>query len=247
MPSTYMELTNRLLRRLNEVEITQSDFASARGIQATAKDCILDTVREINTYQTTWPFNAMEHTEVLSVGTEEYAWPETFVMADWNSFQLQKDDALGINHRNLKLITREEWYNHFRDMDYDSESDGLRAPDYIFPSHGQGYGVSPSPDQAYTLKYRYYKNPTDLSNYDDEVTIYDRWDYVIIAGALYHMNMFKENPEGVNIMRQKYQEGLDAMVNNMLPNPTYMYTSLVNLGGGADYTHSGFLWNYRRG
>ena len=247
MPSTYMELTNRVLRRLNEVEIAQSDFASARGIQATAKDCVLDTIREINTYQTTWPFNAVEHTETLVAGTEEYAWPTTFTMADWNSFQIQKDDALNVNHKTLRYINREEWYLHLRDIDYDAESSGIRIPDYVFPSHGQGYGISPSPDQAYTLKYRYYKNPTDLSAYNDEVTIPNKYDYVIVAGALYHMNLFKENPDGVAIMKQKYQEGIDAMINNFLPNVTHMHVSIVNHGGGADYTHSGFLWDYRRG
>ena len=123
MPSTYMGLTNRLLRRLNEVEITESDFLSARGLQATAKDCILDTVREINTVRIDWPFNAVEHTQTLEVGVEEYAWPLAFIAADWNSFQIQKDDTLNITHKRLTPVSREEWYEKRRDIDYDSETD----------------------------------------------------------------------------------------------------------------------------
>ena len=240
MPSTYMELTNRLLRRVNDAEISESDFASVRGIQATAKDCVLDTVREINSYKAEWPFNAVEHTQTLVVGTEEYAWPSNFVVCDWNSFQIQKDDTLNINHKTLKFINKEQWYEYSRDRDYDSETDGLRIPDYVFPSHGQGFGLSPSPNEAYSLKYRYYKNPTDLDAYNDEVTIPNRFDYVIIAGALYHMSLFKENPEGVALMKQKFESGLKDMVNMFIPNPRVAYDTRVNFGGGGLLSADGF-------
>jgi hypothetical protein len=233
MPSTYMELTNRLLRRVNDVEITESDFLSVRGIQATAKDCVLDTIREINSCKIDWPFNAVEHSQTLEVGVEEYAWPLQFTACDWNSFQIQKDEALSINHSHLLLITREQWYHKFRDQDYDSESTGVRIPVFVFPSHGQGWGVSPSPDQEYSIKYRYYKNPDDLVAYNDQVTIPSKFDYVILAGALYHMNLFKENSDGVQIIKQKFDQGLKDMSNLFLPNPTYIYDTRVNFGGGS--------------
>ncbi len=233
MPSTYMGLTNRLLRRLNEVEITESDFLAVRGIQATAKDCIQDAIREINTAKIDWPFNAVEHTQTLVVGTEEYAWPTDFTAADWNSFQLQKDDALNINHKSLKVITREEWYKGPRDQDYDSETDGKNIPDFIFPSHGQGWGVSPSPNEAYTMKYRYYKNPADLEAFDDEVTIPTKFDYVVVAGGLYHMNLFKENAEASMAMRAAFDSGLKNMTNMFLPNAIYVYSTVINNGGGS--------------
>src|SRR5882762_7873700 len=158
MPSTYMELTNRLLRRVNDVEITEANFPSVRGIQATAKDCILDTIREINSSRIDWPFNAVEHSQSLVIGIEEYAWPTEFTSADWNSFQLQKDDTLNVNHKQLQPISREEWYHNFRDLDYDSEALGKNVPEVCFPSHGNGWGVSPSPNHAYPIKFRYYKN-----------------------------------------------------------------------------------------
>lgn len=232
MPSTYLALTNRLLRRLNEVEISQSDFPSVVGIQATAKDCILDTVREINTSKIDWPFNAVEHTQYLEVGVEEYGWPSAFVAADWDSFQIQKDDTLLVNHKTLKPIAREQWYKNLRDRDYDTETDGQNIPDYVFPSHGSGWGVSPSPNEEYLIKYRYYKNPTDLETYDDEVTIPTRFDYVIMAGALYHLNLFKENPEAAGAYKNSYDQGIKNMVNVFLPNAMEVYSAPFNLGGG---------------
>ena len=35
--TSYINLTNRLLRRINEVEIPEDQFTSVRGLQAAAK------------------------------------------------------------------------------------------------------------------------------------------------------------------------------------------------------------------
>lgn len=231
MSSMYIELVNRLLRRLNEVEIPEADFLSVRGIQSAAKDCILDAVREINTSRTDWPFNAVEHCQNLIKGVEEYPWPLDFTAADWNSFQIQKDDTMNVNHRVLKAINRDEWYNNLRDLDYDSESDGKNIPNYVFPSHGQGWGVSPSPNNTYPIRFRYYKNPTDPVQYNDTVTIPEKFDYVIIAGAMYHLNLFKENAEAANMSKGAYDQGVRNMVNMFLPNPNYVHSSIFNRGG----------------
>lgn len=236
--STYLDLTNRLLRRLNEVELTSGTFASAVGIQATCKDAILDTINEINNSRIDWPFNAVEHSQNLDIGVEEYAWPEQFTSADWNSFQLQSDDTLNTKNTLLKAITREEWYEYLRDTDYDSGTDGISIPLYVFPSHGQGFGVSPSPKEEYPIKYRYYKSPADLSAYDDEVTIPSRFNYVIMSGALYHMNLFKENPQGNQIAEMKYKQGVNDMINAYLPNPNYVYSGMVKHSSPS----SGFYW-----
>jgi len=40
MATTYLQLTNELLREMNEVALTSSNFASAIGIQAHVKDCV---------------------------------------------------------------------------------------------------------------------------------------------------------------------------------------------------------------
>lgn len=244
MPSTYIHLVNRVLRRLGDVEIPEADFASVRGIQATAKDAVLDTIRQINTDKTEWPFNAVEHTQVLTVGVEEYAWPANFTSADWASFQIQKDDTLNINNKVLQDISREQWYRYLRDRDYDTGTDGKNIPEFVFPSHGQGWGISPSPNEEYTIKYRYYKNPDDLEAYDDQTTIPNKFDYVILAGALYHMNLYKENPDGIQLMKAAYEDGIRTMVNTLLPNNRILYAGMTNVGGEwSNYSSSRRMWN----
>ncbi len=218
--TTYIDLTNRLLRRLNEVEIPHDQFLSVRNMQSTAKDAILDTIREINNTKNNWVFNAVEHTQVLTEGQEEYPWPVRFTNVDWNSYQIQKDDTLGILDKHLIPITREEWYRRYRDYDYDTGSTGRNVPVNVFPTHGQGWALTPSPDKAYTVKYRYFKNPDDLENADDICTIPDRFDYVIIYGALLHMNIFKDNAESVVIAERRYNKGLQDMTRQVISWPT---------------------------
>ena len=169
--STYGNLVNRLLRRINDVEIRESDFASVKGVQAAAKDAIVDTLREINTSRIDWPFNSVTTNQVLTVGTEEYSWPDGFNTADWNSFYIEKDDGLNVSTTPLRAISREQWFQSSKPMDLDSGTDGRGLPYFVFPASGHGFGVTPSPPQAYSVKYDYYTVPDDPSNFTDEFTI----------------------------------------------------------------------------
>lgn len=217
--TTYIDLTNRLLRRLNETLLTESDFLSARNLQATAQDAIVDTIRQIYAHKTNWTFLAVQHTQVLTVGQEEYPWPVNFASVDWTSFQILKDDTLGVLNQHLLPITREEWYRRYRDNDYDTGSTGRSYPLNVLPTHGQGYAVTPSPDKAYTLQYRYFKTPDELVNPTDICSIPDKYDFVIIAGALYHMNLFKDNAESTQLSRQHFYDGLNLMVKQAISWP----------------------------
>lgn len=241
MPSTYMNLTNKLLRRLNEVQITQSDFPSVQGIQATAKDCIFDSVQEINNDNADWPFNAVQHTQNLVAGVEEYAWPSNFTLADWSSFQLQADDTLGVKTKRLQLLNREQWYEIFKDRDDDSGTAGIRRPEYVTPSHGQGFAVTPSPDQAYPIQYRYYRDPPVIEAYDSEVSIPSKYDYVILLGALYHLNLFKENAEAAASSKAEFKNGIAVMKKNLLPNDQFVYSAPYNLGGNSRQYNKSFF------
>lgn len=209
--STFIDLTNQLLRRLNEVEIAQADFASVRGVQATAKDAIRNAVAKINQAEYEWPFNAAEHTQVLAVGQEEYSWPQYFKTVDWNSFKIEASASLGIQTTPLTFISRDSYYRDYRPLDDDAGSTGRNLPAYIFPTHGNGYGVSPSPDQAYTLKFRYYMNHVDLQASSDVTRIPETYDNVIIEGALMQMYMFRDNMEAAGISAQLFQQGVKEM------------------------------------
>jgi len=197
-----------VLRRINEVEIAQADFGTVRGVQALVKDAVRAAIAKINQAEFEWPFNASEHTQVLSAGRTEYDWPDYFKIADFNSFQIQKDDSLATGYKTLSAIERDDWYREYRDTDYEAGSAGRGIPDFVFPSHGTGFGVTPSPDKAYSVRFRYYLNYADLTAYDDVTRIPESFDTVIVDGALYHLYMFKDNLDAANAAFIAFQSGL---------------------------------------
>lgn len=208
MPSTYLQLCNMVLRRINEVEIAEDEFLSVRGVQALVKDAVKAAVAKINQAEFEWPFNSAEHTETLVAGQSEYNWPDYFKIADWNSFQIQKNDSLGTGFKTLSPIDRDEWYKNYRDDDYEAGSTGRNVPDFVFPSHGQGFGVTPSPDKAYNIRFRYYLNYADLTAATDTSRIPQSFDTVIVDGALFHLYMFKDNIEASQAAYAAFEDGL---------------------------------------
>jgi len=220
--ATFLDLTNQLLRRLNEVEIASADFDAARGVQALAKDAIRNSIAKINQAEFTWPFNAAEHTATLAQGQEEYSWPTYFKVADWDSFQIQADSSLGVDYQHLEFIGRDYWYKRFRDADYNAGASGIDVPRYVFPAHGNGFGVSPSPDKAYSIRFRYYIANVDLVTSTDIVLIPEAYNHVIVEGALYFMYMFRDNIEQANVAAQVFQQGLKEMQSILINKYTRM-------------------------
>lgn len=191
--------------------MTSSDFASATGVQALAKDAVRDSISKINQAEFEWPFNSAEHTQVLAVGQEEYTWPTFYKVAEWNSFQIVKDASLSVESQQLKFIERDVWYREYRDADDNSGTSGVGVPIYVFPSSGNGYGVSPSPDKTYTIKFRYYQTHTDLNLFSDQTLVPTSHDAVIVDGALFYMYLFKDNMEAAQISAGSFQQGIKEM------------------------------------
>lgn len=216
MGTTYIDLTNKLLRRLNEVPLDVTNFENARGFQAAAKEAVLATIQKINKNPFQWTFTATSATQLLVPGITEYDWPSNFLNVDWSSFSIEKDDSLSVNTRDLMKLNREQWYSSYRNRDLDAGNIGVGIPLYVFEGHGLKFGITPSPDKAYTISYRYYKNTDDLVQALDTANIPSNYDYVIIAGALYLMKMFKEDTEGMQIFKNEYKEGLSEMRNLLL-------------------------------
>lgn len=208
MFTTYLDLCNQVLRRLNEVEIVEADFASVRGIHALVKDAVKSSVARLNQREFEWPFNAASHTQNLTAGTSEYAWPNFFKTVDWNSFQIQESSSLGVSYKSLKFIDRDVWYTSYRDIDYASGSSGRGIPDFVFPSHGSGFGLSPSPNAAYSVNFKYYLNFTDITAATDTTRIPEGFENVLVDGAVYHMYIFKDNTEAAQAAYATFDEGI---------------------------------------
>ncbi len=209
--TTFMDLTNKLLRRINEVEIVQADFSSVRGVQAVAKDAINASINEINMQEFEWPFNSATGSQVLTAGTEEYSFPSTMKSVDWDSFHLVADDALNTDGMHLKKIARDTRYKYLKNDDDNAGADGRNAPVYVYETPSKGFGLSPSPDEAYTVTYNYYTKPVQLSAYDSTSAIDTVYDEVIMQGALYHFYMFRDNTDQADRALQRFRQLINRM------------------------------------
>lgn len=239
--TTYMTLTNRLLERLNEVIIAQSDFASTRGVQAMAKTVINSSIEAINIQEFEWPFNSAMATETLVAGTEEYTFGATVKTVKWDTFHLVKDASLGTNGHRLQFIDRDVRNRYLKNDDDNAGAAGLNVPLYVYPKHGAGFGISPSPDEAYEVTYEYFTYPVRLVAYDDQSTIPPMFDEAIIQGALYHFYMFRDNSEQADKAERNFTGWLGRMRSMLINNYDTMKGTIINrpsIAGGivsSDY------------
>ena len=113
MAESYLTLTNKVLARLNEVQLTSSNFSNARGIQVQAQNAVNESVRYINQKEFQYPFNHSTKTETLVGGTVRYSIPTTAKTVDYNTFRLVKDSDLGASGGRLYVIQYNDYINSY--------------------------------------------------------------------------------------------------------------------------------------
>ena len=93
MAYNYLDLTNEVLARFNEVALTSSNFVNSRGFQTQCKNAVNDAINYVNTREYGWPYNHATQTETLVAGTTRYAIPATANHVDYDTFRIIKDDS----------------------------------------------------------------------------------------------------------------------------------------------------------
>ena len=113
MSGTYLSLTNSVLARLNEVQLTSANFTSARGIQVQAQNAINESVRYINQREFNYPFNHATETKTLTAGVVRYSLPTSTKSIDYNTFRLVKDSDLGTSGGRLGILDYNDYVNSY--------------------------------------------------------------------------------------------------------------------------------------
>jgi hypothetical protein len=113
MAESYLTLTNKVLARLNEVQLTSSNFTNARGIQVQAQNAVNESVRYINQKEFQYPFNHSTKTETLVPGTVRYSIPTTAKTVDYNTFRIVKDSDLGSSGGRLYVLNYNDYINSY--------------------------------------------------------------------------------------------------------------------------------------
>ena len=125
MSGTFLNLTNKVLARLNEVQLTTSSFATARGIQVQAKNAVNEAVRYINQREFNYPFNHSTETKTLTAGVVRYSIPTSAKTVDYHTFRLIKDSDLGNSGYRLPQLDYNEYINAVSDQEDEIKSTTL--------------------------------------------------------------------------------------------------------------------------
>ena len=127
MAESYLTLTNKVIARLNEVELTSSNFGSSRGIQTQCKHAINEAIRYINQKEFNYPFNNTTTTKTLTTGTVRYSLPSSTKTLDYNTFRLKKDSDLSSSGGRLAILDYNEYVNSFITQEDDIVTNNLNG------------------------------------------------------------------------------------------------------------------------
>ena len=211
MATTFITLVNDTLRRLNEVELTSTDFPTATGFRALVKDAVNASLQEISQKEFEFPFNHTTGSLTLVAGTSQYTLATDLKVADWDSFRINYDSSNNYSARVLKLLNYDSYNRRYFERDSEADTGDRDQPIYVYRTLDTKAGFTPIPDAAYSVSYDYFAYATDLSASTDTMTVPDAFKHVVLDGALYHCFIFRDNSQQAGIAKAKFDEGIERM------------------------------------
>tara|TARA_R100000479_G_scaffold162914_1_gene101197 strand:- start:29 stop:799 length:771 start_codon:yes stop_codon:yes gene_type:complete len=240
MATNFLQLTNELLRRLNEVVLTTDNFATAKNVQALAKDAINSSIREILQDGHQFPFLKVAQSQTLTAGTGTYDFPSDMSTVDWDTFYLQKLTSESNTAKSLPVISFDFYTQKYRGIEDAAGEGGRSAPNIVYQTSEEKFGVTPIPNAAYIVDYVYYKFPNPLgknaitdvatdgtdSTYDTPI-IPERFNYIIIDGAMVYMMRFRSNEQSAQIHQGKFIQGIKTMRRILLDDALFVKSTTI--------------------
>ena len=211
MAYDYLGLVNDVNRRLNEVELTSSNFAATTGFYSFAKDAVNSSIRHIQQEEYEWPWNHVEQEEVLLAGEVRYSFPYDAKTINMNSFRIKRNDSLSVDTVKLKVLSYEEYLDKYADYEYNSSTSGRTVPHFIVRAPSRELLVVPAPDKAYELIYEYYTIGFDLELHSDVPNLPEMYKYVIVDGAMYYVYQFRGDMQAAQMAMQKFEQGIKQL------------------------------------
>lgn len=236
--ATYVSLVNELLRRLNEVplDIAGDGFDTVRNVQALAKDAINSSVRLILQDGQEWPFLKNVYTQTLTAGTRQYDFPADYSSVDWDTFYVKPLSSQSNTPQRLKPISYEEYIQNFRSSDDTGDTvNGDGAPNVVYQTFGNNFGITPVPNAAYEVEYVYWSYPADMSVYDDICIIPDRFKHTLIDGAMMYMMRFRSNEQSAAIHQNNFEDGIKAMRRVLMDDVLEIRSTVITRGNTTAY------------
>ena len=248
MATTYLTLTNEVLRELNEVQLTSATFSGAIGIQAFVQEAINRSLNDIANEEPQLPFFASAasggtdpfygNVTVASVAGTRWYLLKTgssgittdYSSVDWDDFYIPSFSVSGESapyvSKGLKFISLTDWRRYLRDSENadDADTQVYGEPRYVIrsPDHRK-FGLSPIPDKVYNIHFYAYTIPTALSAHGDAIVLPDQYAPIITAKTRYYVHQFKDNVQQAAFALDDYKKGMKYMKSNLInPQPTVM-------------------------
>jgi hypothetical protein len=226
MAYNYLSITNEVLSRFNEVELTQTGFVSSRGFQTQCKNAVNDAINYINTREYSWPYNHQTQSETLVANQTRYDIPSTAKHVDYNTFRIIKDDSLGTGGKTLTILDYKEYLDKHIDQEDTSNVGGI--PTHVFRTPDNNFGLYPYPDKAYELKYEYYIYTTALSAATDVPTIPEQYRQVIVDGATAYGYQYRGETGQHQLNFARFEQGIKSMQSLLSNRADYIRSTVIN-------------------
>ena len=248
MATTYLQLTNEVLRELNEIPLTSANFGDAVGLQQFVKDAVNKSIFDIANEEPQLPFFSAAAsggtdpfygnvTVATVAGTRWYTLKSgsssittDYASIDWDDFYLTTINVSGETapyvSKGLNFLTLDDWKRYYRDNENedDADSQNYGEPIHVIksPDHRK-FGLSPIPDKVYNVHFYAYTKPTKLSAHGDTIVFPEQYSNVITSRVRYYVWQFKESPQQAAFALDDFKKAMRHMKSNLLnPQPKYM-------------------------
>ena len=248
MATTYLDLTNEVLRELNEIPLTAANFANATGFQKFVKDTVNKSIFDIANEEPQLPFFsagvsgatdpfygnvtvatvAGQRWYTLKAGSSSIT--TDYASIDWDDFYVTTINVSGETapyvSKGLRFLTLDDWKRYYRDSENedDANSQTYGEPKFVIKSpDNRKFGLSPIPDKVYNVHFYAFVRPTALSAYDDTMVLPEQYSNIVTARMRYYVWQFKESPQQAAFALDDYKKGMKYMKSNLMnPAPKYM-------------------------
>ena len=234
--ATFLTLTNLALGRINEVLLNSATFGSASGPQLVMQTAINATIADISRRYQQWPFNYGKQTfntvaSITGAINNEYTPPSTVTAIKWNTFGVQRNDSATppIVATTLTDIDYNLWAARIRPQDLQLSTGDFSQPRYVIKGDDGNIILSPPPDTVYTIYYDAWSDPIALANYNDVCTVPDKYNYVIVDGAMYYGYDFRSDQAAQDRAKTKFDNGVQEMLRELVkPSSGFQSTLIQN-------------------
>jgi len=248
MATTYLDLTNEVLRELNEIPLTAANFANAVGFQKFVKDTVNKSIFDIANEEPQLPFFSAGvsgstdpfygNVTVATVAGQRFytlkadssSITTDYASIDWDDFYVTTINVSGETapyvSKGLRFLTLDDWKRYYRDSENedDANSQTYGEPKFVIKSpDSRKFGLSPIPDKVYNIHFYAFVRPTALSAYDDTMVLPEQYSNIVTARMRYYVWQFKESPQQAAFALDDYKKGMKSMKSNLMnPTPKYM-------------------------